>query len=102
MFTAGDMNLYGRVLAKAIGQIPASRGRLELVLDKVDLTDRLVVRVEGNRVEKAQVRQALFDAYPKVARNEDNGNLILEIETGVDLSDQVKALRIKDKRPDPR
>jgi phenylacetate-CoA ligase len=99
MFTAGDMNLYGRVMTKAIGQIPGTSGHLELVLDKVDLTDRLVVRVEGNRVEESEVRQALFDAYPKMRRNTDNGNLILEIETSVDLSDQIKALRITDRRP---
>ena len=99
MFTAGDMNLYGRVMAKAISQIPGASGHLELLLDKVELADRLLVRVEGNRMKKAKVRQALFDAYPKLGRNTDNGNLILEIETGVDLSDQIKALRIKDKRP---
>ncbi len=86
-------------MAKAISQIPGASGHLELLLDKVELADRLLVRVEGNRMKKAKVRQALFDAYPKLGRNTDNGNLILEIETGVDLSDQIKALRIKDKRP---
>jgi phenylacetate-CoA ligase len=99
MFTAGDMNLYGRVMAKAVGKIRGASGHLELVLDKVDLTDRLVVRVEGKGVEKDQVRQALFEAYPKLGRNTDDGNLILEVETGVDLGDQIKALRIKDQRP---
>jgi phenylacetate-CoA ligase len=99
MFTAGDMNLYGRIMARAIGKVPGTSGHVELMLDKVDLTDRLAVRVEGDGVERAQVRQALFDAYPKVERNTDSGNLILEIATGVDLSDQIKVLRIKDKRP---
>jgi phenylacetate-CoA ligase len=100
MFTAGDMNLYGRVIAKAIGQIPGTSGHVELVLDKVDMTDRLAVRVEGNGVEETEIRTALFDAYPQIERNMDNGNLTLEIETGVELSDQIKALRIKDRRSD--
>ena len=98
MFIAGDMNLYGRVMAKAIGEIPGTSGRVELVLDKVDLTDRLVVRVEGNGVQKEKVRQTLFDAYPELERNTDNGNLILEIKVSADLGDQIKAVRIKDKR----
>jgi phenylacetate-CoA ligase len=99
MFVAGDMNLYGRVMAKTIGQVPGTSGHVELVLDKVDLTDRLAVRVEGRGVEEAKIRKALFDAYPKLRSNIDNGNLILEIEIDVDLSDQIKALRIKDTRP---
>ena len=98
MFTAGDMNLYGRVLAKAIGQVPDTSGHVALVLDKVDLTDRLVVRVAGSGVEKAQVRQALFNTYPKLERNTENGNLILQIETDIDLDDQIKAVKIEDNR----
>jgi phenylacetate-CoA ligase len=98
MFTAGDMNLYGRVMGKAIGQLPGTSGHVELVLHKIDLTDRLLVRVEGNGLEDTQIRQASFDAYPKLERNTDNGNLVLEIEAGVDLSNQIKAARIKDKR----
>jgi phenylacetate-CoA ligase len=98
MFTAGDMNLYGRVIARSIGRIPGSSGHMELVLDKVDLTDRVVVRVEGDGVGQKDVRKALVEDYPKVRRNVDNGNLVLDIETGVELANQIKPVRITDKR----
>jgi phenylacetate-CoA ligase len=97
-FTAGDMNLHGRVMAEAIGQIPGTTGHVELVLDKSDLADHLIVRVEGNGVDKIQVRWALFDALPNLERSADDGQVVLGVATGVDLGDQIKAVRIKGKR----
>ncbi len=98
MLVAGDMNLYGQVIAERIAQVPGATGRVELVLDKVGLTDRLRVRVEGGDVNANVVRQALYDAYPELPTNVQNGNLFLEVETGVDLGDQIKALKIVDQR----
>jgi hypothetical protein len=40
----------------------------------------------------------VYDAYPEMPMNIQNGNLILEIETGVDLGYQIKALQIVDRR----
>lgn len=98
MFVAGDLNLYGRVIADAITRVEGAKGRVELRIDKVDLTDRLVVRVAGSAVEEEAVRQALYDAYPQVAREVQNENLLLAIETDVDLEDQIKAVKIVDER----
>jgi phenylacetate-CoA ligase len=98
MIVAGDMNLYGHVIADRIARMPAATGRIELVLDKVELTDRLRLRVEGADPNPEQIRRALYDAYPEMPMNIQNGNLILEIETGVDLGDQIKALHITDRR----
>jgi phenylacetate-CoA ligase len=98
MIVAGDMNLYGQVIAGRIAQVPEATGRVELVLDKVELTDRLRLRVEGTGVDPIAVRQALCDAYPETPTNIRNGSLILEIETGVDLGDQIKPLTIVNRR----
>jgi phenylacetate-CoA ligase len=98
MIVAGDMNLYGQVIADRIARVPAATGRVELVLDKVELTDRLRLRVEGTDPNPEEIRQAVYDAYPEMPMNIQNGNLILEIETGVDLGDQIKALQIVDRR----
>jgi phenylacetate-CoA ligase len=98
MIVAGDMNLYGQVIAGRVAQVPQATGRVELVLDKVELTDRLQLRVEGAGVDPSAVRQTLYDAYPETPVNIRAGNLILEIETGVDLGDQIKSLTIVDRR----
>lgn len=98
MFVAGDMNLYGNVIADAVAKVAGTSGRVALHLDKVELTDRLTVRVEGHGVSADDVRNALFAAYPELRVNTANGNLILEIETDVDLGRQIKALKIVDAR----
>ena len=98
MFVAGDMNLYGNVIADAVAKVAGTSGRVVLRLDKVELTDRLTVRVEGRGVNADDVRNALFAAYPELRVNTANGNLILEIETDVDLGRQIKALKIVDGR----
>jgi phenylacetate-CoA ligase len=98
MLVAGDMNLFGQVIADRIAQAPGATGRVELVLTKVELTDRLRLRVEGQGVDPEGVRRALYDAYPELPANIQNGNLIFEIETGVDLGAQIKALKIVDRR----
>lgn len=98
MFVAGDMNLYGNVIADAVAKVAGTSGRVVLRLDKAELTDRLTVRVEGRGVNADDVRNALFTAYPELRVNTANGNLILEIETDVDLGRQIKALKIVDSR----
>lgn len=98
MIVAGDMNLFGRVIASQIAQIPEATGRVKLVLDKVELRDRLRVQVEGPGVISEAIRQVLYDAYPELPANIQIGNIILEIETGVDLEDQIKGLKIVDQR----
>lgn len=98
MLVAGDMNLYGNVIAEAISRVAGTSGRILLRLDKVDLTDRLAVCVEGRGVNPENVKTALFQAYPELRVNAANGNLILEIDAGVELSGQIKALKIADKR----
>ena len=96
MIVAGDMNLYGKVIAGRVAQVSKATGRVELVLDRVELKDRL--RVEGTGVDPSAVRQTLYDAYRETPVNIRNGNLILEIETDVDLGDQIKSLTIVDRR----
>jgi phenylacetate-CoA ligase len=98
MLVAGDMNLFGQVIADRITEVPGATGRVELALDKVELTDRLRVWVEGDGLDPEAIRRALYDAYPELPANIQIGNLILEIETGVDLGDQIKALKIVDRR----
>lgn len=98
MFVAGDMNLFGHVIADAVAKVAGTSGRIVLRLDKAELTDRLTVRVEGRGVSADDVRNPLFAAYPELRVNTANGNLILEIETDVDLGRQIKALKIEDTR----
>lgn len=98
MVVAGDMNLYGHILADAVAKVPGTSGRIALVLDKVELTDRLMVRVECDEGLQESLKQSLFTAYPELRTNTLNGNLRLEIETGADLDQQIKALKIVDKR----
>jgi phenylacetate-CoA ligase len=98
MIVAGDMNLYGHVIADAAAKVAGSSGRVAIGLDKVELTDRLVLRVEGAGTPEEKVRQALFEVYPELRTNVANGNLVLTIETDVDLGRQIKALKIVDKR----
>lgn len=57
-----------------------------------------MIPVRRRMVDAEVVRQALYDAYPELPTNVQNGNLILEIETGVGLGSQIKALKIVDQR----
>lgn len=98
MFVAGDMNLYGNIIANAVAGVSGASGRLAILLDKAELTDRLRLRVEGHNVEVDQVKQALFAAYPELRPNIGNGNLLLDIEPNVTLESQQKALKIVDAR----
>src|SRR5205807_775340 len=59
MFVAGDMNLYGNVIANAVASVPGASGKVAIALDKVDLTDRLVLHVEGKGIKPEAVQQAL-------------------------------------------
>lgn len=97
MVVAGDMNLYGRVMAAAVGEVAGATGRIALILEKEGLRDRLTVQVEGNAQSK-DVQQALLRAYPELAVNTANGNLALRIETGVTLSAQIKAVKVVERR----
>ena len=98
MIVAGDMNLFGHVLAEAAGRAKGATGRVAIVVDKVDLTDRLRLRVEGNGVPEPEARANLFVAYPELPRNLAIGNIRLEIETDARLNDQFKAVKIADLR----
>jgi phenylacetate-CoA ligase len=98
MFVAGDMNLYGNVIANAVARVNGASGRMAILLDRVDLTDRMVLRVEGSGVEDEAVRQALFTAYPELRTNTANENLILEIDPNVNLGSQAKGFKVVDRR----
>ncbi len=98
MMVAGDMNLFGKVIAEAVTEIVGTSGRLEIILEKVELTDRMTMRIEGEAIDEERVRRSLFDAYPEMNENIDNGNLLLDIECNVKLCDQHKSLRIRDRR----
>jgi phenylacetate-CoA ligase len=97
MFVVGDMNIYGHIIANAIGGVAGASGRVAIALDKVNLTDRLELRVEGC-VKPEEVQQALSAAYPEMAANVANGNLVLEVKPGSDLGQQIKAVKITDRR----
>ncbi len=92
------MNLFGNVLAEAVERVAGATGRVAIVVDKVDLTDRLWLRVEGNGVAETEVRAHLYAAYPELAHNLSIGNIQLEIEPNIRLDDQFKAVKIVDLR----
>lgn len=98
MMVVGDMNLYGNVIADAVGKVVGASGRIEIRVDKLELTDRMVLRVEGGGAREEDVRQALFSAYSELPTNVANGNLLLAVETDVNLGNQIKALKIVDTR----
>ncbi|HEY3426503.1 MAG TPA: AMP-binding protein [Negativicutes bacterium] len=97
MIVAGDMNLYGRVIADAAGTVSGSTGRVLLTVAKEGLADKLTIRVEGNP-DKNLVQTALLTAYPELVVNTKNGNLGLLIETAIDLGSQIKDVKIIDFR----
>jgi phenylacetate-CoA ligase len=97
MIVAGDMNLFGRVIADAVGTVPGTTGRIILTVDKEGLADKLTIKVEGIP-DKESVQKALLAAYPEFAVNTKNGNLGLIIETVNDLGSQIKDVKIIDLR----
>ena len=98
MFTLGGTHLYGQVLADAITQLPGTIGRIALEVDRHDHIDRLQLRVGGESVDEDAVRGALWDAYPRLREVVDGGQLVLDIETGADLTRQIKSFSLRDRR----
>lgn len=98
MMVAGDMNLYGRIIVAAVGKVHGATGRVAIELAKKQLTDKMVLSVEGKSVRAEDVEQALFGAYPELEESIENGNILFEIRTGADLGSQLKDLKISDKR----
>ncbi|WP_371373555.1 phenylacetate--CoA ligase family protein [Sporomusa aerivorans] len=97
MIVAGDMNLYGRVIADAIGKVAGTTGRVQLLVEKAGLADKLTVRTEG-APDKELVKDALIAAYPQLAVNAENGSLSLIVEVVSELGPQIKNLKIMDLR----
>jgi phenylacetate-CoA ligase len=95
---AGGAALYASRIADVIAQVPGSRGRVEMRLDKVELTDRLTLRIAGEGVKEQAVREALFKVYPRIRTNLENESLVLDIETDASLTDQIKAVKLVDER----
>ena len=98
MIIVGDMNLYGRIIADAVAKVKGTTGRMSIHLEKTGLTDKLVLNIEGKDINKNDVKQVLFASYPELKVNSKNGNLILVIETGVNLGNQIKDIKITDNR----
>ncbi|SEO64203.1 phenylacetate--CoA ligase family protein [Propionispora vibrioides] len=97
MIVAGDMNLYGRVIADAVGKVPKTTGRILVRVEKAGLVDQLTVQVEG-QPDEILVQAALQKAYPELAVNMKNGNLQLVIEPISSLGQQIKDIRVRDLR----
>lgn len=98
MFVVGDMNMYAGVIATAVERVAGATGRILLQLDRVETTDRLILRVEGREINDHDVRRVLFAAYPEFPTNISNGNIHLEIQANVALGSQIKAFKIVDRR----
>ncbi len=47
MIVAGDMNLFGRVIADAVSTVSGATGRILLMVVKDGLADKLTIKVEG-------------------------------------------------------
>ena len=88
----------GSLIAGAVVRAPGTRGRVSIVADQVNMVDRLILRVEDTRVRTDDVRRPVLAVYPALVAAMDSGSLILEIEAGVDLGRQIKALAIRDVR----
>lgn len=98
MIVVGDAHLYGRVIADAVNEIPDSGRHIHIHVDKVGMIDRLTLKVEGEEDIEEAVRDALYSVYPRVRTRVENGQLRVEVTTGADLSDQIKALKVVDER----
>ena len=102
MIVAGDVNLYGRVLAEALTEVPGTGRRVRIEVDKVDMVDELTIYVEGEEVSEESVREAIFSVYPQARTSVEAGQLLFDVAAGTDLSDQIKALSVVDSRPHSR
>ena len=98
MIIAGDMNLYGNVIANALLEVSGATGRVAIQIYKQQLTDTLALRVEGAAVTAEKVREALLRVYPELRVNAENGNLSLQIEITARLEGQFKNVSIIDRR----
>jgi phenylacetate-CoA ligase len=98
MIVAGDMNLYGNIIADAIGRVDGANGRIEIVVERQNQTDHMTVRVEGDGVQEEHVRRVLYEVYPELAESVNNGVFALMLESNVKLASQAKALKIRDSR----
>jgi phenylacetate-CoA ligase len=98
MFVAGDMNMYGRVIAGALAGVSGATGRVAIRLAKTNLTDTMLLEIEGCGIDAGAVHRALLSAYPELKANTANGNLILQIKTEARLNDQFKTVKIRDER----
>lgn len=97
MIVAGDMNIYGRVIADEVGKIDGTTGRVLITVSKEGLTDKILVMVEGYVAEE-KIQKALLSAYPELGENMKNGNLRLAIESVNSLASQIKDVKILDLR----
>ncbi|WP_378956955.1 phenylacetate--CoA ligase family protein [Pelosinus sp. sgz500959] len=97
MIVAGDMNLYGRVIADAVGKVSGTTGRIMLTVTKEGLTDKLMVKVEGGP-DKELVEMAILKVYPELVVNTKNGNLHFLVEAVNDLGSQIKDVKVVDLR----
>lgn len=97
MIVAGDMNIYGRVIAEAVGKVPGTTGRVLITVAKEGLTDKLTITVEGHADEK-EIQEDLLRSYPELGVNMKNGNLHLAIELVNILASQIKDVKILDLR----
>jgi len=98
LLVVNDMNLFGHILAEAAGRAPGATGRIAITVDKVDMVDRLTLRVEGQGVDAADVRERLLAVYPELMQGIQNGGLLLVIEPDAQLGGQLKALQLHDAR----
>ncbi len=98
LILAADMNLYAHILADAAGRAAGASGRVAITVDKVNLVDRLRLRVEGNGVREDDVRSRLYAAYPELRQGVGSASLLLEIEADAQLGEQLKAVKLTDLR----
>ncbi len=99
MLTLGGAHVEAQVLADAVAGLPGTAGRVALRIEREGGIDHLTLRVEGDDVDEGAVRDALWGAYPRLRDTVDGAQLRLTIETGVDLSRQVKGFSVRDTRP---
>lgn len=97
MIVAGDMNIYGRVIAEAVGKFPGTTGRVLLTVVKEGFTDKITITVEGHAAEE-EIQEALLSSYPELGENMKNGNLNLAIDIVNSLASQIKNVKVLDLR----